>query len=1092
MRIVAIHVEGYGTLGDRSLHLDRPFVLVYGPNEAGKSTLTSFIRTVLFGFMTRGQAEHRIAERYEPLGGGTYGGSLILIDEKDQRILVERFDRTLNSKGRSSTGTVKVTFPDGSVGGEEELSLILGGISSELFRVLFAFGLTELQELRTLQKDEIGSYLYSAGLGISPSVMIDGERKLTARIERLYKPRGKNQEINMKLKSLDDVDIAIRRSKDFITQYDAMKNEERAADIHIQELEQLRTGLNKQSVWLETCLKARDSWFRLQSVQAELAELPDLPAFPEQVVSRYESLLEEQERLIIDSQECKLKLEQLDHFLDQLMLNDQMLLHKTEIESLLEGVSIYQADLRTLDELKVEYAQTNKELQRTLRLVDAKWDEHHLESFPVSAANREEVSRFKQQMDDLLRERNLLDTEEHTLINQRDRLNEEHKMLAERKSEEASVGAGMQLTALVDKIGDKIGEPTSYIRTLANQYASYKLLDQECEHLRQRVEDHHLQQALTDQLAHKKDSNSSLTIPISVGLIGAIGAALLFTQGNATYGAILLGAGVILALGIAVVMRKSTAGSHQAKGRRGREYRGSQEEHTPMGQSSVLTDKLTRVERERDELRDRLQDQVYLFWQLRSADSGKVEYAWVYAKRWLDEQLEPWQTAIEERSKQQDKWALLGEKTADLQQQLFAVDKQLEKLEARIQTNTYASADVGTRWSEWLTRHAFSEPLSPYAVEASLPLVEQGHSLLHQQRRLEGRLAAAEITTASFEAAAAGLLGSSAAAEPILGVKRQGEALAQELRKREEAARAMEERAAVELTALSLSQRLDSLQLRMAELLEQAHAESETSLRVNARLAARRAELDGERRHLLPALTALVHGQRLQELDAMLTEHGESELALQADELTQRLAQVTREVNELRERRGLLAGEAAKLELGTSHSDKLQQREEQLASLQQAGRDYAVHAFALHLLRKAREVYEQERQPGVLKRASDYFARMTQYKFTGIRAPFASEQKLEAVRPDGRGVDTAYLSRGTAEQLYLAMRFALAEEYATRVNLPLIMDDILVNFDDARMETCLEVLNELSTRHQIILFTCHKHVREATLRKLPNLQLVEL
>jgi uncharacterized protein YhaN len=1080
MKIAAIHVEGYGTLGARSLGMDRPFVLIHGSNEAGKSTLTSFIRAILFGFAARGQTDQRIAERYEPPAGGAFGGSLTLIDEQGQQFLVERYDLVGNGRVRSSAGVVKVTYPDGRVGGEEELSQLLGGISGELFRVLFAFGLTELQELRTLQKEEIGGYLYSAGLGISPSAMIEGERKLTSRMERLFKPRGKNQEINLQLKALEDLESSIRRSKDLITQYDAMKEEERSAAIQIQQLEEERSKLLTQHTWLETCMKARESWMRLQSVESELADLPDWPHFPDQAVSRYEALAEEQERLTTAYKECQLITEQLDALIEQLTLNEELMEHKSNIESLLERVVHYQADLRSVDELKVEIAQSEKELQRTLRLIDSEWSEASLEAFPVSAATREQINHFKQRMEELSREQAQLAMEERTIIGQKEQLEEERLKLAELIRENDG-GSAYNKNALIANQGV---DPIQHLRSIAGLYADYKLLEQECDHIRQRILDRELQQMLTSQIAEQKDqpaNNSWIAATISVATIGILGSVLLFMQGNVGFALTLLGAGIIGAAGTAVMNRKSVKAEKKVKGRRGREI--TWQDSPALDPLSALRNKLDQIERELFTIQDRLQDQVYGYWQMSNGSSSSVEYTWQTAKRWLSEQLESCQRAAQEQIK-----------TAELERAYELIDKQMDKLSSRKHAIADELAEANASWSEWLSRQGFSKPLSPHALEGSLPLVEQGHSLLHQLHRLAARLAAAEITAAAFEAAAAGLPGSaSAAADPILGVKRQGEALALELRKREDAARAAEERRAAELKALSLRQRLDHHQLRIAELMAEAHAESEQGLRVNARLASRRAELDGERRHLLPALTALVHGsQRLQELDAMLAQHGESELAARADELTQQLARVTREVNELRERRGLLAGEAAKLEQGAEHSDKLQRREEQLASLQQAGREYAVHAFALHLLRKAREVYERERQPGVLKRASGYFARMTRNKYIGIRAPFASDQKLEAVRPDGRGVDTAYLSRGTAEQLYLAMRFALAEEYATRVNLPLIMDDILVNFDDDRMEACLEVLNELSLHHQIILFTCHKHVRDATLRKLPELQVVEL
>jgi len=66
------------------------------------------------------------------------------------------------------------------------------------------------------------------------------------------------------------------------------------------------------------------------------------------------------------------------------------------------------------------------------------------------------------------------------------------------------------------------------------------------------------------------------------------------------------------------------------------------------------------------------------------------------------------------------------------------------------------------------------------------------------------------------------------------------------------------------------------------------------------------------------------------------------------------------------------------------------------------------------------------------------------------------------------------LSRGTAEQLYLALRFGFIREYSKRSEpLPLIMDEILVNFDSPRAKATASVLADFSREHQILYFTCH-------------------
>ena len=63
----------------------------------------------------------------------------------------------------------------------------------------------------------------------------------------------------------------------------------------------------------------------------------------------------------------------------------------------------------------------------------------------------------------------------------------------------------------------------------------------------------------------------------------------------------------------------------------------------------------------------------------------------------------------------------------------------------------------------------------------------------------------------------------------------------------------------------------------------------------------------------------------------------------------------------------------------------------------------------------------------------------------------------------------AYLSRGTKDQLYLALRLALCE---TNADCPIILDDALVTFDDERLGYALDYLRALAQERQILLFTC--------------------
>ena len=75
--------------------------------------------------------------------------------------------------------------------------------------------------------------------------------------------------------------------------------------------------------------------------------------------------------------------------------------------------------------------------------------------------------------------------------------------------------------------------------------------------------------------------------------------------------------------------------------------------------------------------------------------------------------------------------------------------------------------------------------------------------------------------------------------------------------------------------------------------------------------------------------------------------------------------------------------------------------------------------------------------------------------------------------------ESAYLSNGTEDQLYLALRLSLAELMTEQTgSLPIILDDALAQYDDARAKAALEFLKQYSTNRQVLLYTCHSYFKE--------------
>ena len=140
------------------------------------------------------------------------------------------------------------------------------------------------------------------------------------------------------------------------------------------------------------------------------------------------------------------------------------------------------------------------------------------------------------------------------------------------------------------------------------------------------------------------------------------------------------------------------------------------------------------------------------------------------------------------------------------------------------------------------------------------------------------------------------------------------------------------------------------------------------------------------------------------------------------------------------------------------------------------GREWAINKTALYMLDKARKQYEKERQPAVIKSAEEIFGYVTQGSYSRIYKPMDSDD-IFIVDGNEQVKGLLEMSRGTREQLYLALRFGLIEEYEKRSEpLPLVMDDIFVNFDDDRNNQIRDRIMQFSKKRQVLVLTCHKRI----------------
>ncbi len=216
---------------------------------------------------------------------------------------------------------------------------------------------------------------------------------------------------------------------------------------------------------------------------------------------------------------------------------------------------------------------------------------------------------------------------------------------------------------------------------------------------------------------------------------------------------------------------------------------------------------------------------------------------------------------------------------------------------------------------------------------------------------------------------------------------------------------------------------------------------------------------------------------------ARLTQEIEQELAPESKRLSVLIGE---KKNQLRQMDGnAKAAEAA--EQGAQLLAKLRRLAERYIQLKVAG----------HVLKSEIERFRSENQTPVLAITSRYFSELTLGSFAGLLTDENDQGDpiLVGTRPNGARVLVERMSSGTRDQLYLALRLASFEwRLASHEPMPFILDDILVNADDARSRAALKILGELAAKTQVILFTHHRRIVDEArqLATVSGLQVHEL
>ena len=349
MRIKRLDIYGYGKWVDESFDIAEDVQLFHGMNEAGKSTLMSFIHSVLFGFPTRSS----VLLRYEPNESSKYGGKIIVEDKRFGECVIERVHGKV-------TGNVTVTLEDGTTGADELLDTLLSGMTRETFQNIFSFSLTDIENVHQLNKEELSRYLLNIGAH-GTDYYLDKVDELGKEADRIYRPSGRVLPLNKQISALEKQEKRLSDLEARNESYLGLLEEHARQADEIEQLEKRRARLEDK---LSELLEMKKEWHVFEEIKTLSREIQQikLPPLKEDGKYLFEEYKKDLSKINEELQEIHLALnaqkERLKHS-DKL---DHYEKHEAEILQLEQGLPEIVEQLGEFQSIANQRAETQKQL----------------------------------------------------------------------------------------------------------------------------------------------------------------------------------------------------------------------------------------------------------------------------------------------------------------------------------------------------------------------------------------------------------------------------------------------------------------------------------------------------------------------------------------------------------------------------------------------------------------------------------------------------------------------------------------------------------------------------------------------------------
>jgi uncharacterized protein YhaN len=1055
MRIEQVHIDGYGLFCDFSLDdLSPASTVISGPNESGKTTLLSFFRTILFGFLDRRSTENL----YKPLKGGRHGGLLKVTNSQCERFILERH---AGPRG----GKFTLTLPDGSAGSADDLAALLGHTSRDLFRSVFAFSLSELQDFETLSSEDIRSRIYGAGFGAGRMGLPEIEKTIEKAQSQLYKQGGRKQVIAALLREASEVRNQLRTFDDRLEVHNQLQSALEDLNQEAKDKSEERRDAYAEREHLTNLLRGWNDWTELRAASAQIDDLPVVKKFPEQGIERFERLRERADELGNRVEELRNGIAASQQELEKQDLDQQVLSSSGEIEGLNRGLDKYESAKQDLPKRGAELRAALTDLQKALKGLGMDWDEDRVNAFDTSVLAREAVRSHADEI-----------TRTSAAVHDAERDEERAKDEMEKKrAEHARLEEAWKALTPPPELDRMILERDRHkIRELRRWYSALEKLRQEKAHLKDRKSDLEARCISIGSQISREESSLPAWPGLVVPLIGLLVGMVFAWVADWITAAAIAGFGVVLGVAYAY-LRRSLAADSQKESLEG-------ELRTLLAQLRELEGKLTNVAERCAEAKSSLETLREELGIKRDPDD-----------QLLDEFEDNLGAAFDALAVWEAEEKRVKEAAHQLSHQESHVNR-AKQAAAKAQEEQTRAQEI---WSSWLRERNIDGTTRP---DTCLELFSMVESLREKIKALDGlrrRVVAIEDILEKYEERTNLTRQTCHLSEKVRnefpGAVDELIELSRAAKEKSEKVEQLQNVIDKDTAALkALEMRAEEASKEISRLLAKGGASNEEDFRKRAKNFEERERLQAIIRERKKNLRGIVGSDRFETFLKELEATDPERLKQMKREVTESIEEIEKELDEKSREFGRINEQIRVIE-SEEESSELRLR---LAMLQEtlqveAGK-WAVLTIGRTLLAETRLKYERERQPAVIQEAQRFFSAITSGRYERILS-LPGEDRIAVEDRTGARKDSSELSRGTVEQLYLALRFGLVREFGRRSEpMPVILDDILVNFDPGRARETCRALDELSKDQQVILFTCHPETVDLITSENRDCKLFEL